>query len=114
MKRQRSLFSFGFGQESGSSTPPEKRPAVDSERSEGASGEAQSLTESQSTSPAESPNRSESQTGPTQSLSISTEPVSPVSSFENLSPPYDISEVYDMVNRLSNYERYKLRLACNY
>ena len=109
MKRQRSLFSFGFGQESDSSSSLEKRPAVDSECSEGAS--ESSLTESQGTSPAESLNPTEPQTGPAESLSMSTESqtsaelVSPVSSFDDLSPPYDIGEVYDMASKLSNYER---------
>ena len=46
--------------------------------------------------------------GPADSLSMSTESqasaepsVSPVSSFDNLSPPDDVGEVYDMVSKLT-------------
>ena len=110
MKRQLSLLSLGFGESSGGSTPLEKRPAVNSaECSEGGASE----TESQSTVLAESliP-QTEPLIGPADSLSMSTESqasaepsVSPVSSFDNLSPPYDVGEVYDMASKLSNYER---------
>ena len=112
MKRQLSLLSLGFGESSGGSTPPEKRPAVDSaECSEG--GASQGETESQSTSTPESliP-LTKPLIGPADSLSMSTESqasaepsVSPVSSFDNLSPPYDVGEVYDMASKLSNNER---------
>lgn len=102
MKRQLSLFSFaGFGQESCSSVPPEKRPAVNCESTE--AGPTHSGTSLSQTEPAHSPDEStESGESP-----ISTEPVSsPVGSFKDLSPPYDIGEVYRVANNLSDYERY--------
>jgi hypothetical protein len=107
MKRQLSLLSLGFGESSGCSTPPEKRPAADSTECDESQPDSTSTTESQSLIPLIEP-----QTGPVESLSMSTESqtsaepgVSPVSSFGNLSPPYDVGEVYDMASKLSNYER---------
>ena len=96
-KRQSSLLSFGFGQESGSS-PPEKRSAVDSECTE-AGSDISMESQSGQTEPTGSLISTVSRTsGESQT---SAEPsMSPVSSFEDLSPPYDIGEVYDMAKNL--------------
>ena len=96
VKRQLSL-SLGFGQESGSSAPLEKRPAVDfkcAEASEATQCQSQSDPAGSLTSEA---TESRSRTGESRA---SAESVLPISSFEDLSPPYNIGEVYNIAKNL--------------
>ena len=86
MKRQRSLLSFVFfGEQSSSTQPPEKRPTVESKSEE-------NPEQSESGSPTEPPPASAEQ---------SRTPVT----FRKLCPPYDLQEVHEIAQNLSDFER---------